>query len=38
MKATDISKPVEDIGEKTGEALEKTTKGIKEKLKLPFGK
>jgi uncharacterized protein involved in outer membrane biogenesis len=38
MKAADISKPVEDIGKKTGEALQETTKGIKEKLKLPFGK
>jgi uncharacterized protein involved in outer membrane biogenesis len=38
MKAADISKPVEDIGKKTGETLQETTKGIKEKLKLPFGK
>jgi uncharacterized protein involved in outer membrane biogenesis len=38
MKAADISKPVEDIGKTTGEALQETTKGIKEKLKLPFGK
>jgi uncharacterized protein involved in outer membrane biogenesis len=37
-KATDVTKPVQEVGEKASEAVEEMTDDIKEKLKLPFGK
>lgn len=38
LKAAEMGKPVQELGEKTGEALKEKAKDIKEKLKMPFKK